>query len=120
MKRMVFTSISIAQNTVSKSIMFMNFRASLKTPLHIFEWLMYPLIRLLFPPHWFCVQSLLWKYMPQLEGSLRRYSYSGLNFDITRGRGTCKNLSAITRFLSFEVLFHIFYYYWGDSKTQVF
>ena len=39
---MVFTSISIANNTVSKSIMFMNFRASLKTHLHIFEWLMYP------------------------------------------------------------------------------
>ena len=41
-KRIVFTSMGTARNTVSKSTMITNFRALLNTYLLILQWLLYP------------------------------------------------------------------------------
>ena len=41
-KRIVFTSMGTARNTVPKSTMITNFRALLKTHLLILQWLLYP------------------------------------------------------------------------------
>jgi len=77
MKRMVLTSIGTAHNTVSKSIMFTNFRPSLKAHLPIPQWWLYPsFVR----PYCF-VLLVLCSISPeevyaQLEGLLRlQYSY---------------------------------------------
>ena len=32
----------------------------------------------------------------------------------------CKNVFAITRFRYIEVLFHIFYYYWGQENRSLY
>ena len=39
-----------------------------------------------------------------------------------RAKGLCQNLFAITRFLFFEILFHIFYYYyyWGKENRLLY
>ena len=72
MKRMVLTNIGTAHNTVSKSIMFTNFRASLNARQPIPQWWLYPsFVR----PYCFLLLVLcsisLEEVYAQLEGLLR-------------------------------------------------
>ena len=44
-----------------------------------------------------------------------------LNLDITQGQGShWQNLFAITRSRYIDVLFHIFYYYWGKENRSLY
>ena len=41
-------------------------------------------------------------------------------FELNEGPRDCQNLYAITRFCFIEVLFHIFYYYWGKKFRSLY
>ena len=54
------------------------------------------------------------------NGKIPQYTWAQWNLNITKGQGTWLNLFALMRFRCIEVLFHMFYYYWGKETHSLY